>query len=237
MFDPEQFVNAETAQLFRIANAYFLGRYTDVFDVLHVADMVAAKESADYYSSHMLAAQNFPDSHAILSHALGLRREGGLILEFGVASGNTINHIAGQVPGEVHGFDVFSGLPEDWRTGFPKGAFAQPLPEVRPNVKLHVGLFGDTLGPFVAQHQGSFVSLLHVDCDLYSSTVTIFEHLQAMIVPGTVIVFDEYWNYPGWKQHEFKAFAEFCERAKVTYRYDSFVSNHQQVCAVIETVG
>jgi hypothetical protein len=31
------------------------------------------------------------------------------------------------------------------------------------------------------------------------------------IVSGTVIVFDEFYNYPGFEEHEFKAFQEFLD--------------------------
>jgi hypothetical protein len=53
------------------------------------------------------------------------------------------------------------------------------------------------------------IALLHIDCDLYSSTKTIFELLSDRIVPGTVIVFDELVNYPAFKKHEVLAFYEF----------------------------
>ena len=48
-----------------------------------------------------------------------------------------------------------------------------------------------------------------MDCDLYSSTKTVFNLLKDKIVAGTVIVFDEYFNYLGWEQGEHKAFREF----------------------------
>jgi hypothetical protein len=38
-------------------------------------------------------------------------------------------------------------------------------------------------------------------------------------MPGTVIVFDEYFNYPGWRLHEFKAFQEFISTTNRKYRY------------------
>jgi hypothetical protein len=46
-----------------------------------------------------------------------------LWLEFGVASGNTINYISRFTQDTVYGFDSFEGLPEKWRDGFDKGAF------------------------------------------------------------------------------------------------------------------
>ena len=83
------------------------------------------------------------------------------------------------------------------------GTFAGKIPAVEPNVKLHVGLFSETLPVFVsALHED--VTFLHVDCDLYSSTKDIFVNLGDRVKSGTVIVFDEYMNYPGWKYHEWK---------------------------------
>ena len=35
--------------------------------------------------------------------------------------------------------------------------------------------------------------------------------------PGTVILFDEYFNFPNWERHEFKAFQEFVEKYGIKY--------------------
>ena len=63
-----------------------------------------------------------------------------------------------------------------------------------------------------AEHPGA-VAFLHVDCDLYGSTRDAFAHLGERLVPGTVIVFDEYFNYPNWQQHEHRAFEEQLARS------------------------
>ena len=115
---------------------------------------------------------------------MGRRRIEGLILEFGVYSGNTINHIASMTPQKVFGFDSFEGLPEDWRADFPKGRFAAALPAVRDNVELVVGWFDATLPGFLARETNP-ISLLHVDCDLYSSTKTIFDLCRDRIRPDS----------------------------------------------------
>ena len=62
-------------------------------------------------------------------------------------------------------------------------------------------------------------AFIHVDCDIYEATREIFTWFADRIVPGTVIVFDEYFNYPGWRQHEFKAFQEFIVSGGRKYRY------------------
>jgi predicted O-methyltransferase YrrM len=135
--------------------------------------------------------------------------ETGLALEFGVASGVTMREIAKKrLP--AHGFDSFEGLPEDWRAGFEKATFAQELPEVG-GAALHVGWFDETLPSFLREHTDPF-AFVHLDADLYSSTKTVFDLAFDRFVPGTIIVFDEYFNYPGWEQHEHKAFEEFLER-------------------------
>jgi hypothetical protein len=50
-------------------------------------------------------------------------------------------------------------------------------------------------------------------------------------------VFDEYFNYPGWQQHEVRAFAEYCRANAVTYQYIGLVPHHQQVAVRITGRG
>jgi hypothetical protein len=197
-------------------------------------EILATLESAKYYSENMIGADIFKSDMELLYDAVKSIQLQGVIAEFGVASGRTINYISSLTDQEVLGFDSFEGLPEDWRTGFKKGCFRQErLPAVNSNVKLMIGLFENTLKDYV-KHLSKPISLLHIDCDIYSSTKTILSHLEPFIVPGTIIVFDEYFNYPGWHLHEFKAFREFSERRGLRYRYKSLVPSHQQVCVAVE---
>lgn len=143
------------------------------------------------------------------------RREGTLWLEFGVASGRTINYIARFTSDTVFGFDSFEGLPETWRDGFEKGAFSSggELPPVAENVELVRGWFDATLPVFLAAHPEP-VSFLHIDCDLYSSTMTILNALKHRLAPDCVVVFDELVNYPGFDgaTGELRALSQFlCE--------------------------
>jgi len=157
-----------------------------------------------------------------------------LICEFGVYSGYTINHIASLTEQTVYGFDSFEGLPERWRDGFGKGHFkVTALPKVLPNVVLIKGWFDETLPEFIKDHDES-MAFLHVDCDLYSSARTIFEVLELRIRPGGVIVFDEYFNYPGWEEGEFKAFHEFLKRTGLGYEYISYNRLGEQVAVKIK---
>lgn len=148
----------------------------------------------------------------LLLHALGAVRErDGLYLELGVYSGGTLSCIADFFPKRtVDGFDSFEGLPEAWRWGFAKGAFSLEgaLPAVPANARLHKGWFADTLPAFLAARPNETVVFLHVDCDLYSSARDALALLAPRIAPGTVIVFDELVNYPGWDRGEFRALVE-----------------------------
>jgi len=145
-----------------------------------------------------------------------------LWLEFGVASGNTINYISKFTNDTVYGFDSFEGLPEKWRDGFDKGAFSRSgnLPPVNNNVKLIKGWFSDTLIPFIKTHNKK-VTFIHLDADLYSSTKYILDVLKNYIDDGCIIVFDELVNYPGFDGDtgELKAFYEFITENKVNYSW------------------
>jgi predicted O-methyltransferase YrrM len=94
-------------------------------------------------------------------------------------------------------------------------------------VILHKGWFSDTLPLFLDEYSES-VRFLHVDCDLYSSTRTIFSALADRLVPGTVIVFDEFFNYPGWQECEYKAFMEFVSTGR-RFEYLAYNCRSEQV--------
>lgn len=144
-----------------------------------------------------------------------------LFLEFGVYKGESINFYSNILKDVTfYGFDSFEGLSENsghWGKGWfdLKGE----MPKVNDNVKLIKGYFDYTLPKFINDNKNKKVAFLHIDCDLYSSTKTIFDNLHDKIDKNTIIEFDEYYFYPGWKNHEYKAFQEFCEKYNVKYEY------------------
>lgn len=203
---------------------------------------VATLDTARYINEHTPTIESHGDALGLLTHSVKSVPKSiadGLWVEFGVFEGKTINHIAPQIPGEIHGFDSFEGLPEDWRTGFKKGTFAiDGLPPVADNVKLHKGWFSDSVPKWAEAHPGS-LAFVHFDADLYSSTKTVFDLLGDRFVVGTVMQFDEYWNYPGWQQGEFKALAEFAEAHDVKFEYLGYATegNAEQVAVRITAIG
>jgi hypothetical protein len=221
------------------------GQYTDVIDTEFTALRLASEESAMYVQSNMRTVPNFKCDYDLHEWVTNTQLDSNLvsngwILEFGVATGRTLNQFAHWLSNKyVYGFDGFEGLPEDWTSRMPKGFFARSkLPKVKSNCQLVVGWFDQTLPGFKQNKiKNDPIALLHVDCDLYSSTVTILNNLKNNIVPGTVIIFDEYLNYPGWQHDEHRAWQEFVKKHKIQYEYIGRVSRHQQVAVRVTYVG
>ncbi len=186
--------------------------------------LAAKRSTVEYIQKNMRQAMLMPDRWAVLEFALAAAPRAGSILEFGVERGASIRLLAKRSGRIVHGFDSFLGLPEDWRGTFEqKGKFSQhgKLPRVPSNVRLHPGWFNETLPRFL-ERETEQVSFIHIDCDIYASTKTVLDLLASRIGPGAIIVFDEYFNYPNWEEHEFRAFQEFVQANGIAYEYLAF---------------
>ncbi len=197
----------------------------------------ALNNSVDYIEANMTKATGFETQKDLIVYALEQTQVPGCYMEFGVFTGGTINYMAKKKPNVVfHGFDSFEGLPEDW-FGMPlvKHSFSLEgrLPKVGKSVKLYKGWFNETLPNWCVEHTDR-VAFMHIDCDLYSSTVVILETFEKRLQIGTVILFDEYFNYPNWEDHEFKAWKEFVAKHGILYEYIGFA--RQQVAVRITDI-
>lgn len=156
-------------------------------------------------------------------------------LEFGAWSGRSARVIrdaafAINKTDGVYSFDSFEGLPEDWRSDplrrpdvtsafLSRGSFSrkgQP-PYHEAGVHWQIGWFNVTLGPFLRRIPTRRVSFVHIDCDLYSSTASVFNLLASRLTSDAVVVFDELLNYPEYRQHEVRAFIELLQRTGRSY--------------------
>ncbi len=148
------------------------------------------------------------------------QEDNSLWLEFGVYQGKTINFISKYTKRKIYGFDCFEGLPEDWRPGFSKGEFNMNgnLPLVSSNVQLIKGLFEDTLEPFLSSNN-EMISFIHLDADLYSSTIYVLEKCIKRIKEGCMIVFDEIFNFPEYDglNSELRALTEWVDKYEVDF--------------------
>ena len=206
------------------------------FDYERMAYLMAAKESAEFFLEHMSKVENLRTKAALLDHALRAVRQSGLWLEFGVYEGVDITKIASAAPAIVYGFDSFEGLPEDWTHFQKKGKFSLggTVPQLPvTNVELIKGWFDQTLPPFLEKHPEP-VAFVHIDSDLYSSAKTVLTFLRPRLITGTVILFDDFLNYPGWKDGESKALFEFAEATGLEFSYIGFASRHHSVAVRVE---
>lgn len=140
--------------------------------------------------------------------------------EFGVSRGWSAGYFLKFLPetSRLFLFDSWEGLPEAWET-VQEGAYRVAVPDFKDGrAHLIKGLFDETIATWV-KTQEKPLGFIHMDADLYSSTILALNLLSPLIVPGTVILFDEYYNYSGWQNHEHKAFCEYVQAQHREFRY------------------
>lgn len=133
-------------------------------------------------------------------------------LEFGVANGGSfywwLEHHNNQ-DSTFHGFDTFSGLPEDWGA-FKKGDMNNGNEVLKTNdtrAHFYQGLFQQTLPGFLKTFKNDKQTVIHMDADLYSSTLFTLTSFAPYLKKGDIIFFDEFCV----PTHEFLAVKNFTE--------------------------
>ena len=141
----------------------------------------------------------------------------------------------------VFGFDNFSGFKTldakdgapDPRVrkvpgGFDGGVFEEQIKDsisifdqdrfigYKPRVIIVKGDIERTVPRFLKENPGIRISLLHFDCDVYRPTLRALEKLWPLVVPGGVVLFDEY-AIPPW-EGESRAIDEFFSGKSVKLR-------------------
>lgn len=187
------------------------------------------------------------DNHKTwIEHCVSHAKIQGIWAEFGVYRGKTLQQISKFTSNIVYGFDSFEGLHEDWDVNNPKNVYSlggivplgalnledaysdlgmynsRPTENIIPwssNVRLIKGFFEDSLPPFLETNNEA-ASFLHIDSDLYSSAKTVLSLMKDRIIPGTILVFDDFPGYPEFtdRNHEVKAFAEFLLETNKNYK-------------------
>ncbi len=123
----------------------------------------------------------------------------GQMAEIGVYRGGTaklLAHVADGAERELHLFDTFAGMPQtDARDLHVAGDFADTsLVDVQrflaghASVRFHQGEFPGTAGSVTSAR----FSLVHVDVDIASSVDACCAFFYPRVVPGGVMVFDDY---------------------------------------------
>lgn len=204
----------------------------------------AVQDSFEALRDHMIGAMLFEDKKRIrqwcLQQAVAALGTRGLFAEFGVWRGRGVNLFARHLARSgvtVWGFDSFEGLEEDW-TGHARGAeqgrysLEGQMPEVLDNVRLVKGMVQDTVPGWLAEQRQGPLIFAHLDLDTYTPTRFVLDAIRPRLVPGSVLLFDELYGYPGWRGHEWRALNEALPAD--SYRFIAF--SGQAVGIVIERV-
>jgi predicted O-methyltransferase YrrM len=208
-------------------------------NVVEVVIDKALADSAEYADSRMAEALYFRSKEDLWDFALSKIDRAGMIAEFGVFKGHSINYLARRLGSNtvIYGFDSFEGLRDDW-TGhiLRKGHFSLDgrLPRVTANVRLIKGWFDQTIPAFLHKNSETF-SFIHIDSSTYDAARIVLALVGERLRPGTVIVFDEYFGFRGWRLGEWKAWGEFVESASCQYEYLGF--SKEQAAIKIKALG
>lgn len=155
-----------------------------------------------------------------------------LFLEFGVFNGESIIRISKILKKhnkQIYGFDSFEGLSEDWKDfSEPKGTFTRngKVPELpNDNIKIVKGDIKNILKDFLKKNSQK-IAFVHIDTDTYETAEYILDNIKPRLVKNSIILFDELYNFFGWKDGEFKASLEVFSDNE--FNYIAF-TNSQQV--------
>jgi hypothetical protein len=193
---------------------------------------ISARDSANYIYTKMNNSVVYRTKEDLWSSVFKLQHIDGLYLEFGVANGKSIRCLDMLIRKKlsltevenilIHGFDSFEGLQEDWAgsIGALRGTYTLggKMPKVPRTVKLYKGYFEKTLPEFLIQYEKS-ISFIHLDADTYPSTKYVLNQTVSRFKVGTILIFDEYLFYPGWKNGEYKAWQELVHELNIEYTY------------------
>ncbi len=149
-------------------------------------------------------------------------------LEFGVYKGDSLKWWVNNVKNpksRFFAFDTFQGLPEDWGTK-EKGYFSTKgnLPSISDQrCHYEVGLFQETLYKFLEKYTLDRKMIVHLDADLYSSTLFLLTSLSSKLKKGDILIFDEFYG------EEFQAFCDFKLAYYFSYKILGFVNMGTQI--------
>lgn len=160
----------------------------------------------------------------------------GAIVECGVFKGNSLCKFAmfrdlfgSRTSKKIIGFDIFGKFPqtkfaadkksrkkfivEAGLEGISKDQLIEVLERKNANafVDLVKGDITKTVPRYVKEHPELRISLLNIDVDIYEPAVTILKYLYPRVVPGGLVLLDDYGVFPG----ETKAVEEYFISQKI----------------------
>ena len=216
-------MSIKNSLLYRKFSPFLKHIYYLIFDRYKLASYISYRLSDEKLKyAHLLEAVNY------------LRIAGlpGVYFEFGCHSGRTFSAVIRAADYlklddfQCFAFDSFEGLPptEKKEDGyFERGTFCTSKADFISLVKSYSGRtltekniiegFYDSSLTTTLQARMPKVGMVHVDVDLYSSTVLVLEFLKPLMVEGTVLLFDDWYCFPpGALKGENGALHQFCAK-------------------------
>lgn len=210
-----------------LLNAVYLSKLS------HWIDNNSQLRFNDFYNSSVKYEERFKLHEFVLAEEI--KNQPIDYLEFGVASGIAIKWWVGKNTNSgsrFFGFDVFTGLPEDF--GVMKKHHYDTegqIPKVEDErVKFVKGLFQDSLPGFLKDYESKQRKVIHMDADLYSSTLFVLTNLIPYLQKNDLIIFDEF----GVPTHEFRAFTDIISAYKLNYEILGAINNYLQLAIKIK---
>jgi hypothetical protein len=176
----------------------------------------ALDESSLFISKHLNTASLFTskkgDYWPFLMDYMSRNQVSGYWLEFGVRDGVSAKFFSPyarkfSIDKTYYGFDSFKGIRNQWTSiNEPLGSFSMDgTPPSEPkNCKWVVGWVEETLNPFLESNSEG-VAFCHFDFDVYEPTRYALQSIRNRLLTGSLVIFDEFHGYPGWKLHEKRA--------------------------------
>ena len=140
----------------------------------------------------------------------------GTFVEMGFGKGESANRFvklmnAGTIDKrDIYLMDSFEGFPPPTVEDTPGKAAAgqwrvpmKPALAIKNKIDVKVEVVKGFFEKTAPEYSGGAIAILHLDCDLYSSYISCLSALYDKVVPGGVILFDEYIspiqkrNFPG----------------------------------------
>lgn len=208
-----------------------------ISNILSLTKWISQQDQQNVFNDFYSPRRDYTKRYKLydyLVNSQNLKNEAFDYLEFGVSTAMSFKWWVANNKNsnsKFYGFDTFEGLPESWGT-YKKGAMAANIPVMDDTrVEFVQGLFQDSVPEFLLAHDlnNGRKKILHLDADLFSSTLYALTCFAPYLKKGDILLFDEF-NVPN---HEFHAFKCFSESYYIKTRLLGAVNNYYQVALMI----
>ena len=213
---------------------FFLKPMLFAYNTLSLSKWISKQDSKGIYNDFYSLKRDYSKRYSLYQNILDTQELANSpidYLEFGVSQGHSFRwwvNANKNSDSKFFGFDTFEGLPEAWGVLYKKGDMNAAIPNIDDKrVEFIKGLFHETFNNFTKSHDlaSERIRVIHLDADLFSSTLFILTSIAPFLKKGDILLFDEF-NVPN---HEFMAFQYFTQSFYIKTKLIGAVNNYLQV--------